>query len=53
MDGIDDYFARVRDSGAEIASDLEDNPWGFREFVMRTNEGHRIAFAQRLQGQAP
>ena len=40
--GIDNYFSEVSDAGAEILKPLTDEPWGMREFALRTIDGHRI-----------
>jgi uncharacterized glyoxalase superfamily protein PhnB len=48
LEGIDAYYQAVSDRGAEFASKIEDKPYGFREFCVRTNDGHRIVFASRL-----
>ena len=34
--------------GAEITKGLKDEPWGMREFGLRTPDGHRIMIGQRL-----
>ncbi|MEM8767130.1 MAG: VOC family protein [Pseudomonadota bacterium] len=34
--------------GAELIKDLADEPWGIREFGLRTPDGHRIMIGQRL-----
>jgi predicted enzyme related to lactoylglutathione lyase len=48
VDEIDDYHERVADSGAEIIKPLRDEPWGMREFGLRTVDGHRIMVGQDL-----
>jgi catechol 2,3-dioxygenase-like lactoylglutathione lyase family enzyme len=45
LDDVDAYYARVRAAGASIIKDLRDEPWGMREFALRTVDGHRIMFA--------
>ncbi|MEM8768860.1 MAG: VOC family protein [Pseudomonadota bacterium] len=35
-------------AGAELIKDLADEPWGIREFGLRTPDGHRIMIGQRL-----
>ena len=42
VDGVDDYYSRVRSKGVEIVKTLRDEPWGMREFGLRTFDGHRI-----------
>ena len=48
MDDLDEYYELIKQAGAEFAQEIEDKPWGFREFCVRTNEGHRIVFARDL-----
>jgi len=48
VDDIDDYHERVADSSAEIIKPLRDEPWGMREFALRTVDGHRIMVGQDL-----
>lgn len=44
IDGIDRFHDEVVERGAEVISPLEDQPWGMREFGIRTGDGHRIKF---------
>ncbi|MEM9683762.1 MAG: VOC family protein [Pseudomonadota bacterium] len=46
VDNVDDYFAAVRDAGAEVLKEPRTEPWGMREFAIRTGDGHRIIFGQ-------
>jgi catechol 2,3-dioxygenase-like lactoylglutathione lyase family enzyme len=39
---------RLRRNGVSFERDLEDTPWGTREFVIRDNEGHTLYFGQSL-----
>ena len=45
VDDVDGYFARVSAAGAEVTKPLRTEPWGMREFGLRTCDGHRIMFA--------
>lgn len=45
VDDVDGYHARVVAAGAEITKTLRDEPWGMREFGLRTADGHRIMLA--------
>lgn len=49
LDDVDDYCARVTAAGAELIKTLRDEPWGMREFGVRTVDGHRIMFGQELE----
>jgi len=46
VEGIDELHADVASRGAEILSRPADRPWGMREFVLRTPDGHRIVFGE-------
>lgn len=48
VEGLDEYFDEVSARGAEILSRPADRAYGLREFVIRTPDGHRIMFAERL-----
>jgi predicted enzyme related to lactoylglutathione lyase len=43
-DDIDGWYAEVVSRGAEIIKPLRNEPWGRREFGIRTIDGHRIMF---------
>jgi uncharacterized glyoxalase superfamily protein PhnB len=46
VDDVDDYYANVTARGVEIVKTLKDEPWGMREFGIRTVDGHRIMIGQ-------
>lgn len=46
-DDIEALFAEVTSRGAEVTKQLRDEPWGMREFGIRTADGHRMMFAAR------
>lgn len=46
VDDIDAFHDRARAAGADIVKALATEPWGMREFGLRTADGHRIMFAQ-------
>jgi len=48
VDDIDAYFATVKKAGAELIKHLRSEPWGMREFGIRTVDGHRIMFGQEM-----
>ena len=48
VDDADSYYDCVRASGAEIVKPLRDEPWGMREFGLRTIDGHRIMVGHEL-----
>ena len=44
LDGIDAYYERVAAAGADVIKRPRSEPWGMREFAIRTIDGHRIMF---------
>jgi uncharacterized glyoxalase superfamily protein PhnB len=44
--GIDALHDEVVKRGAEVPSALASEPWGMREFSIRTPDGHRIRFGE-------
>jgi len=47
VNDIDAYCAEVSAAGASVIKPLRTEPWGMREFAVRTADGHRIMFAGR------
>ncbi|MEM9531645.1 MAG: VOC family protein [Pseudomonadota bacterium] len=48
VDDADKYHAEISGNGAQIIKALKSEPWGMREFGVRTNDGHRMMFGQDL-----
>jgi predicted enzyme related to lactoylglutathione lyase len=48
VDDVDAYYRRVTESDAEVVKALRDEPWGMREFGLKTIDGHRIMVGQTL-----
>ncbi len=46
---LDAYHGEVVARGAELVKPLRDEPWGMREFGVRTADGHRIMFGSRFE----
>jgi len=44
VDDIDKLYAQVKASNAPFIKELRTEPWGMREFGIRTVDGHRIMF---------
>jgi uncharacterized glyoxalase superfamily protein PhnB len=44
VERIDDFHAALSTRGAEVIKPLRDEPWGMREFGIRTIDGHRMMF---------
>ena len=49
VDDADAYYERVTAAGADIVKRLASEPWGMREFGLRTVDGHRIMIGQDLK----
>ena len=50
LDGIDELYEAVTGRGARVTKELRDEPWGMREFGIRTVDGHRIMFGRTIEG---
>lgn len=48
VDDVDAWHDRAAREGAELIKALRDEPWGMREFGLRTVDGHRIMLGQDL-----
>lgn len=48
VQAIDALHAELQGRGAEFIKPLRDEPWGMREFGVRTLDGHRMMFGQPL-----
>ena len=46
VEGVDEFHAEVAERGAEVLSQPATEPWGLREFSIRTPDGHRIRFGE-------
>lgn len=53
VEGLDEYFQQVSARGADVISGPADRAYGLREFVIRTPDGHRLMFAERLGPSGP
>jgi catechol 2,3-dioxygenase-like lactoylglutathione lyase family enzyme len=49
VEGIDDLCEEVAAKDVPLVQELSDKPWGMREFGVRTPDGHRIMFGERIQ----
>ncbi len=43
---VDDMYKKVKDSKVKIVYDIEDKPYGSREFTVADNNGYLLTFAQ-------
>ena len=48
VDDAGAYHAEVKDKGVEHVSEIEDKPWGMREYGIQTVDGHRITIGQQI-----
>ncbi len=48
VDNADTYYQRAVSASAEIVKPIADEPWGMREFGLRTIDGHRLMIGQDL-----
>jgi uncharacterized glyoxalase superfamily protein PhnB len=44
VDEIDSLYAELVAKGAAVTKEPRNEPWGMREFGLRTADGHRIMF---------
>lgn len=49
VDDVDACYKQVLSAGAEITKPLASEPWGMREFGLRTVDGHRMMIGQELK----
>jgi len=49
VDDIDDYYKIISSTDVEIQKHLKEEPWGMREFALRTIDGHRIMVGERIE----
>jgi len=49
VDDIDSLHETVLASGTEIVKALVSEPWGMREFGLRTVDGHRLMFGEEAK----
>lgn len=48
VENVDDVYNEFIERGAEIISPIKTQPWGIRDFGVRTPDGHRIVFGQEM-----
>ena len=49
VEEVDGYYRHIREHGGEILSEIEDKPWGMREFSVRSPGGHRLTIGHDLK----
>jgi catechol 2,3-dioxygenase-like lactoylglutathione lyase family enzyme len=48
VEGVDQFYEEVSARGAEVISEETTEPWGLREFSIRTPDGHRIRLGEPI-----
>lgn len=48
IEHIEVLYQEYQEKAVDIIAELEDKPWGQREFAIRTIDGHRIMFGQAI-----
>jgi catechol 2,3-dioxygenase-like lactoylglutathione lyase family enzyme len=48
VEGVDQLYQELSARGAHVISQPADEPWGQREFGIRTPDGHRIRFGEPI-----
>jgi uncharacterized glyoxalase superfamily protein PhnB len=48
VDGVDALHEAYAAAGVEMIKSLRDEPWGMREFGIRTIDGHRMMFGSAI-----
>ncbi len=51
-DPIDPFYTELTARGVQLIKTLRNEPWGMREFGIRTVDGHRIMFGAPVQAPA-
>ena len=46
--GIDDLYREVVAKNVPRVQELSDKPWGMREFGVKSPDGHRIMFGEKI-----
>ena len=49
VDDVDAMYERVQATGGDVTKTLRDEPWGQREFGVRSPEGHRWMIGQSIE----
>jgi catechol 2,3-dioxygenase-like lactoylglutathione lyase family enzyme len=50
VENIDALYQEFKFKEIEMLSDIINEPWGQREFSIRTIDGHRICFGEEIKG---
>ncbi|KAJ5384481.1 hypothetical protein N7517_002392 [Penicillium concentricum] len=47
---LDEYYNHLRSIDVDIVEDVEDTPWGYRQFSVKDNDGNLLTFFKFLEG---
>lgn len=47
VEDVDGVYEELGQRGAEVISPIKTQPWGIRDFGVKTPDGHRIVYGQR------
>jgi uncharacterized glyoxalase superfamily protein PhnB len=51
---LDEYYDYLKSqTGVEFSEDIDDKPWGFRQFTIKDNDGNLLTFFKFLEGGNP
>lgn len=48
VENIDELYREYKTKNVEFCGEIENKPWGQREFAIRTIDGHRITFGEGI-----
>lgn len=48
VDDIDELYASLVAKGVDVTKSIRSEPWGMREFGIRTVDGHRVMFGETI-----
>lgn len=49
IENMDELYIEYKNHEVEILSNIENKPWGQREFAIRTIDGHQIMFGEEIK----
>ena len=51
VENIDELYREYQSKQVDVLSDIENKSWGQREFSIRTIDGHRITFGEKVSSE--
>ena len=48
VDNVDDIYLEYKEKGIPITNDIENKPWGIREFTIRDINGYNIRISEAI-----